>query len=106
MSKNHVITKAQQLALQNVQKRTDDNHEQSVARIAKVLERVGLKTDPATLVGKIQHVSQVTINFHPDRLASDDRSVADALLDGGVFKTQFENRNLKWWVESHFRRQT
>jgi hypothetical protein len=34
----------------------------------------------------------VTLNFHPDRLLADGRSVAQALLDEGVYRSQFETR--------------
>ena len=34
----------------------------------------------------------LTINFHPDRVIADGRSVAEALRDEGVYRSQFETR--------------
>jgi hypothetical protein len=33
---------------------------------------------------------QVILNFHPDRLIADGRTVAEALRDEGVYRSQFE----------------
>jgi hypothetical protein len=32
----------------------------------------------------------ITVNFHPDRLAADGRTVIDGLAAGGVYRTQYE----------------
>lgn len=76
----HSIIKAQVSALQNVQKRAEQSHEQAVARINKVLNKAGVSIDLVVLVSKVQHLSRVTINFHPDRLANDGRSVAGGFV--------------------------
>ena len=34
----------------------------------------------------------VTLNFHPGRLLADGRTVAEALLEEGVYRSQFETR--------------
>jgi hypothetical protein len=34
----------------------------------------------------------VTLNFHPDRLLADGRRVDEALLEEGVYRSQFETR--------------
>jgi hypothetical protein len=42
------------------------------------------------LVGQLQSNACVALHFHPDRLAGDGRTVAEALRDDGVYRTQFE----------------
>ena len=37
-------------------------------------------------------VAAVTLNFHPDRLLADGRKVDVALLEEGVYRSQFETR--------------
>jgi hypothetical protein len=34
--------------------------------------------------------ARITVSFHPDRLLADGRSVAEHLVDGGVYRSQFE----------------
>ena len=34
--------------------------------------------------------ARVTLNFHPDRVMSDGRTVAEALRDEGIYRSQFE----------------
>lgn len=36
--------------------------------------------------------ARVTLNFHPDRLLADGRTVDEALLEEGVYRSQFETR--------------
>lgn len=42
------------------------------------------------LIGQLQSDACVALHFHPDRLARDGRTVAEALRDDGVYRTQFE----------------
>ena len=37
----------------------------------------------------------LALNFHPDRLAGDGRTVAQAMLDDGVYRSQFEIEDLQ-----------
>jgi Protein of unknown function (DUF3626) len=43
----------------------------------------------------------VTINFHPDRVLADGRSVAGALLQEGVYRSQFETRISSGGLTAH-----
>jgi Protein of unknown function (DUF3626) len=47
---------------------------------------------PAMLLARTPRPGPLTINFHPDRLLADGRSVARALRDEGVYPSQFETR--------------
>ncbi len=42
------------------------------------------------LIEALEERGRIAIHFHPERLAADNRSVVEGLLDSGVFKTQWE----------------
>ena len=42
------------------------------------------------LIGRLQSHARVALHFHPDRVARDGRTVAEALRDDGVYRAQFE----------------
>jgi hypothetical protein len=46
---------------------------------------------PGELLAAVRE-ARVTLNFHPDRLLADGRTVAGALLEEGVYRSQFETR--------------
>lgn len=56
------------------------------------VRRIEALTDvPATLLARrFLHHAAVTVNFHPDRLLRDGRSVTQGLLADGVYRSQFE----------------
>ncbi|WP_309227316.1 DUF3626 domain-containing protein [Micromonospora thermarum] len=60
------------------------------AIIARVLTGCGVDHEPERLVAAIGQQGRLTLNFHPDRLLADGRAVATALLDEGVYRSQFE----------------
>jgi hypothetical protein len=84
------MTNAQQSALRQVRAKAHIDQEAATQAIRGILKRHSLDTDVATMIDAIRHTGFVTINFHPDRICNDGRSVAAALYDDGVFKTQFE----------------
>jgi len=61
-----------------------------MARIASVLAGAGIETDPQALLHAVSEQGVLTLNFHPDRLLADGRSVAEALDEEGVYRAQFE----------------
>lgn len=60
------------------------------ARIEQVLEAEGIRADVSRLCKSPLEEARVTLNFHPDRLIADGRTVAEALRDEGVYRSQFE----------------
>ena len=81
-------------AIAHVRARAERSRETAKARIAEILARSGAgdsavgvesETPPARPA-----TPRVTLNFHPDRLLADGRTVAAALLDDGRYKSQFE----------------
>ena len=43
-------------------------------------------------VSKLRSHARVALHFHPDRPLADNRNVAQALLEEGIYKSQFETR--------------
>jgi hypothetical protein len=61
-----------------------------MARIESVLAAAGVHLDDEALLDSVCRGGSLTLNFHPDRLLADGRSVAEALCDDGVYRSQFE----------------
>jgi hypothetical protein len=76
------VTPANRAALASVRARAERMRERDLARIA----RAGVELDVAPLLD----AAVVTLNFHPDRLLADGRTVADGLYDDGVYRSQYE----------------
>ena len=86
------LSRANRAALAAVRAAAERDRPRDLARIAAVLAAAGADADPAMLVAATAAAAPLTINFHPDRLLADGRPVARALLDEGVYRTQFETR--------------
>jgi len=61
-----------------------------MTRIQNVLTTAALDVDAEALLGRCATAVRLTMNFHPDRLLGDGRSVAQALFEEGVYRSQFE----------------
>ncbi|MEV6815768.1 DUF3626 domain-containing protein [Micromonospora sp. NPDC051296] len=64
----------------------------ALAAIGRALAGTGVRQDREQLVAAFGRAGRVTINFHPDRLIADGRTVAEALAAEGVYRSQFETR--------------
>jgi hypothetical protein len=53
-------------------------------------ERIARLIDPGIAVRAVRGAAVVTLNFHPDRLLADGRTVAEGLLEDGAYRNQFE----------------
>ncbi|KUJ44690.1 hypothetical protein ADL17_16155 [Micromonospora maris] len=82
------MTPAQRHALRHVRTVALRDRPDARAIIGRLLTDV--RADPAHLVEAIGHDGRITLNFHPDRLLADGRSVAQALAAQGVYRSQFE----------------
>ncbi|RIV41666.1 DUF3626 domain-containing protein [Micromonospora radicis] len=60
----------------------------ALAAVGRAL--AGSAYDPASLLAAVTGSGRVTLNFHPDRLLTDGRSVAEALAAEGRYRSQFE----------------
>ncbi len=61
-----------------------------VALAAPSDDRLGELADAEVICDAIRRHGRVTLNFHPDRLLADGRTVAEALASDGVYRAQFE----------------
>jgi hypothetical protein len=52
-------------------------------------ERIARLVDPDLAVRAVCDAAVVTLNFHPDRLLPDGRTVAEGLLEDGAYRNQF-----------------
>jgi hypothetical protein len=89
------LTAAQRGAIAHVRDRAARDRDRHRARIAAALGRAGLASDDRAidaLLASVQARARITLNFHPDRLIKDGRSVAAALTDEGVYRSQFETK--------------
>jgi hypothetical protein len=89
------LTAAQRGALEHVRAAAARERDRHRARIAAALGAAGLANDDRAidaLIAGVQRRARITVNFHPDRLVKDGRSVADALHDEGIYRSQFETK--------------
>ncbi|WP_423791104.1 DUF3626 domain-containing protein [Micromonospora cathayae] len=84
------MTAAQRAALRHVRATARRDRPDALASIARVLAGSGVCPDPEQLITAIARGARVTVNFHPDRLLADGRTVIDALSEVGHYRSQFE----------------
>jgi len=81
-------TPANLAALAFVREKAVREHRRAIVRAQAAL---GAVSDVAELCAAVRRVGVVTLNFHPDRLLADGRSVAEALYEEGAYRNQFES---------------
>lgn len=86
------LTNAQQKALDYVYQKATQNKRVDRERIQEVLNAYEIECDVADLIKAICDIARLTINFHPDRLLADGRSVIAALYEEGIYRSQFETK--------------
>lgn len=83
-----VATAAQRAALDHVRAAARGRLDAARERLAALVAHAGVDADLAA----VARTRPVALNFHPDRVAADGRTVVDALLDDGVYRSQWETR--------------
>lgn len=86
------LTPAQRAALDHVRRTALRDRPAALATIARALAGSGVTHQPEELIAAIGRHGRLTLNFHPDRLLADGRTVAGALADEGIYRSQFETR--------------
>lgn len=86
------LTNAQQKAMDYVYQKAIQNKRSDRERIQKILHSCEIECDVVDLINAIRGLSRLTINFHPDRLLADGRSVIAALYEEGIYRSQFETK--------------
>ncbi|MDQ3631867.1 MAG: DUF3626 domain-containing protein [Actinomycetota bacterium] len=84
------MTEANRVALAQVRAHAQRERPRHMARIASVLAGARVEADAERLLSAASGKGEVAMNFHPDRLLADGRSVAQALHKEGVYRSQFE----------------
>ncbi|MFG2057451.1 DUF3626 domain-containing protein [Micromonospora sp. NPDC048930] len=84
------LTPAQAAALRYVRDLALRDRPAAVAVIDRHLAGSGAGYRSEELVGAVARYGRLTLNFHPDRLLRDGRTVAEALDQEGVYRSQFE----------------
>ncbi|MFF0253364.1 DUF3626 domain-containing protein [Micromonospora zamorensis] len=82
------LTPAQTAAVAYVRSLAVVERPAALATIARQLATADVGHRPEHLLGAIGS-GRLTVNFHPDRLCADGRTVADALAEDGVYRSQF-----------------
>ncbi|MEU5942042.1 DUF3626 domain-containing protein [Micromonospora sp. NPDC047548] len=84
-----VLTPAQAAALRHVRAVALRERPAALATIARHLAGSGAGHHPERLVAAMTAGEGLSVNFHPDRLLADGRTVAEALAEEGVYRSQF-----------------
>lgn len=77
-------------ALATVRAQAAPGREERLRRIEQTLAGTGVEGQQ--LLSELSRQGSLTLNFHPDRLIGDGRSVAQALFEDGTYRGQFETR--------------
>ncbi|SCF12979.1 Protein of unknown function (DUF3626) [Micromonospora viridifaciens] len=84
------LTPAQAAALRHVRHVALRDRPAALAAIARHLAGSGTAYQAEEIVAAVAAHGRLTLNFHPDRLLGDGRTVAEALDQDGVYRSQFE----------------
>ncbi len=85
------LTHSQQLALDYITHYAKKYQNQAQAIINHVLKMSHIKNDHyEKAINNLKTNARIALHFHPDRLDSSFKSVAEALYEQGVYKNQFE----------------
>lgn len=89
---NVVLSPPQQAAVAHVETVASENHPRAVRRLGEVLAAAGAAASPVSLCERVRQMGRITLNFHPDRLVGRGSTVAQLLLEEGIYRNQFETR--------------
>ncbi|WCN84233.1 DUF3626 domain-containing protein [Micromonospora sp. LH3U1] len=84
-----VLNAAQTAALAYVRSIAVAERPAALAAMARELADADVGDRPERLLAAVVHHARLTVNFHPDRLGADGRTVAAALADDGAYRSQF-----------------
>lgn len=87
------LTEAQGAALDHIQAYAEDRKAQAWDTISHVLEMSNINREQYDeALSAIHTRARVAVQFHPDRLDPELKTVAEALLAQGMYKSQFETK--------------
>jgi hypothetical protein len=89
------LSDSQTAALRHVRDNAVRQRQAASRRIEAVLTNALPDADAGAvavaLAGSVTITAPLVLNFHPDRIASDGRMVAEAMLEDGIYRNQFES---------------
>ncbi len=93
MSHNFRLTSSQSAAIQHIRQIAASRRKAAQATIREILQMSNISWSRwEEAVAKLRTHARVALHFHPDRPLADKRSVAQALLEQGTYKSQFETQ--------------
>ena len=96
------LTEAQSNALKNITKYAKERKKNAQDLIAHVLRMSKLTNETyEAAVASLKTHARIGLHFHPDRPGPDKKPVAQALLEGGVYRSQFETGISNGGVSAH-----
>lgn len=96
------LTTSQLAALNYVREYAQSRKKEANETIAQLLKMSNIKTEAYEhAVSKLKENVKVGLHFHPDRLDSQMKSVAEALHAQGIYKSQFETLLSNGSVSAH-----
>jgi len=91
MSSNRQLTNSQTLSIEHIRKYALSRKKEAQESIKEVLQMSDIHWDTyEEAISKLRSKARVALHFHPDRPIADMKCVAQALLDQGIYKSQFE----------------
>ena len=85
------LTKSQSNALEFIRNYSRTRKENARSTLAHILKMSNIPSQRFELaVSNIKKFAKVCLHFHPDRFGPENLTVADALLQQGIYKSQFE----------------
>lgn len=87
------LTNSQQAAIDHITEYAKTRKDSAQCTIDHVLRMSNVTSDQyEEAVSKIEKYARVALHFHPDRPDPDNLTVAEALLESGIYKSQFETK--------------
>lgn len=97
-----MLTKSQADAIAHIREYAKTRKSEAVTTIEQVLRMSNTpRSKFDTLIEKTKSKARVALHFHPDRLDPCMKCVAEALLDCGIYKSQFETGLSSGSVSAH-----
>jgi hypothetical protein len=85
------LSRSQQMAIEHITKYARNHKKQAIATIKHILKMSDISALTfEKAVSTLKAKARIGLHFHPDRPYSTLKSVAESLLDQGIYKSQFE----------------
>lgn len=83
------LTSAQSFALDHVRLKAKQSHSKSSAKVKDIFIRNRITISIEELLSIIRTNARVTLNFHPDRILPNGRTIIECFLEDGMYYSQF-----------------